>query len=490
MTAFAVFGDVNGYGAGPLLPIGNPLILIEVPYIKMEFGPSSEYGPGARFANCFSPARMNVYAVGAYGYGNFGDDCYTSILRARLAAVWADSKVDFHRVNPTPFSPDHHRAVVLGGGGTLCRYIGECGTDNLAYFLRYPAAMHCFGKGSYALGLGVQGAFKAAGMEPLLPTLNAMTLRTVRDTASARALRAAGVHSTVHQCADLSYLLPALPHQLRSEKPVLGIVASQPDKNVVYGETPGFEQQILRTVAELERDFAVRFISFAHHADGWLPSSIVYDPHRPGAIEKFIEEFGQIDICLTSRFHGIVLSVLHEIPFAAIGAPEEKLERECVALEHPLFLPYRSSASEFAAAVRLAWSERQALGMNLKAHRPRRVRLAERNIELLHSAEWKSREPRPAAPERDRDTLVIWAAADEFWEEARKSIDELGQVDCLVPAQSQVRPAGAKRRFALPQGALMHWSMMPGDLTRQIKGKYDNVVLCHASTRPAAPASR
>ena len=433
------------------------------------------------------PSRMDVYAVGAYGYRNFGDDCYAAVLRGKLAAVWADSKIDFHGMDASPFSPDRHRAVVLGGGGLFCRYVAECGTDNLAYFLRYPAVMHLFEKKSYALALGVQGPFAGQGLERLLPIIDQMALRTVRDTESARLLRAAGVRSPIQTCADLAYLLPAPARfqNSRKRKPVLGIVASQPDKNVVYPESLGFQRRITEAIATLERDFELRYISFAHHADGWLPSSIVYDPDQPSAIENFLAEFRQIDVCLISRFHGVILSVLNEIPFVAIGAPGEKVERECAALSHPFFLPYSSDAEEFSSAIRNVWAERETVEMQLSVKRPRRVKLAERNIELLHAAEAAVSEKQITKTQSPHDTLVIWAAEDEFWDEARFNLEAFGPFDCLVPATSQLRSQHVKRRFALPAGTLMHWAMMPNEIKNEIKKHYGNVVLCHASSRTA-----
>ena len=374
--------------------------------------------------------------------------------------------------------------MVLGGGGLFCRYVAECGTDNLAYFLRYPAAMHLFGKKSYGLGLGVQGKFEGEGLEALLPIIDKMALRTVRDAGSARTLREAGVRSPVHVCADLGYLLPVMPrlHESKTQKPILGIVASQSDKNVVYPESIGFEQRIEEAIRDLQRDFEIQYISFAP-ADNWLQASIAYAPDESKGIESFAQQFREIDICLTSRLHGVILSVLNEIPFVGVGANGEKVQRECAALGRPSFLPFDSSASEFSAAVRSSWAERETIQARLRIEKTRRLKLAARNLELLQAAQSPT-SPHPNVSQyRTGKTLVVWAAGDEFWNEAEHQFSTFGQFDCVLPSASRLNPEKAQRRFVLPAGTLMHWAMMPGEIKTEIEKGYGDVVLCHASNR-------
>ena len=414
------------------------------------------------------PCRMTVYAVGAYGYDNFGDDCYTSVLGAKLSSIWPDSGIDFHRISSEPFSPDKHEAVILGGGGLFCRYVADCGTDNLAYFLRYPAAMHLFGKKSYGISLGVQGKFENHGFEALLPIIDKMALRAVRDSGSARMLREAGVRSPVHVCADLGYLLPIMPRVCESKprKPLLGVVASQSDKNVVYPESIGFEERIAQAIHDLQRDFEIRYISVAP--------------------ESFALQFREIDICLTSRLHGVILSVLNEIPFVGVGANGEKVQRECTALQHPSFLSFDSPASEFSAAVRTAWTERETLQAGLRIEKTRRLKLAARNLELLQAAQFTTSVDSNVSqhrPGKTGKTLVVWAAGDEFWNEAEHHFSTFGQFDCVLPSASRLNPGKAQRRFVLPAGTLMHWAMMPSEIKTEIEKGYGDVVLCHASNR-------
>jgi hypothetical protein len=38
--------------------------------------------------------------------------------------------------------------------------------------------------------------------------------------------------------------------------------------------------------------------------------------------------------------------------------------------------------------------------------------------------------------------------------------------------------------MAVPPGSLMHWSMFPESLRRQIENQYDQTIVCHAFTSP------
>ncbi|MBI4472370.1 MAG: polysaccharide pyruvyl transferase family protein [Acidobacteria bacterium] len=396
---------------------------------------------------------MNVYVLGAYRPGRFGDDSYGAVLKDQFVTVWPKHGTHFHRPGDTHFSPGDTEELILGGG-----------VVDLDDWLRYPADMQSFGKRSVMLGAGLEGELKIGSTGRLISVIDGMALRTARDPKSARMLRAAGVRAPVCTCANLSYLLPRTtnaPVHTKNSKPVLGVFVSKAD------------QSIADALQKLESEFEIR--------------RIVYDPEQPNAIPQFRADFRQSDVCITTHLHGVILSVLENIPFAGIGAPGEKVQRECSALEYPLFLARETGSNKLSAAVRDAWSERSILKELLRNVRPQRIRLAERNMELLRAMPpWGTARPfRP--PEPQGQTLVIWAAGDEFWDEAGHRLDALGSFDCLMPANSKVKPAAARKRFALPGGALMHWAMMPAEITSEIEKRYEDVVLCHASHKgPAA----
>jgi polysaccharide pyruvyl transferase WcaK-like protein len=219
-----------------------------------------------------------------------------------------------------------------------------------------------------------------------------MKVLTVRDPQSAKMLRDAGVSAPVIESADLSYLmaLPETSQQEPRKKPVLGIAVSQPFKGILHQDYPGFERRVLAALADLADEFDIHFYSFDIRNEGALAdewtgphSRSVYDPQRPGAVERFLRAIGESDILLTSRLHGVILSARMGIPFVSIGAPGEKIEREASALESPFNLFYSAESGEIVKAVRDAWSDRKHTSSRLAQAVSRQEARAQMSIEAL-----------------------------------------------------------------------------------------------------------
>ena len=370
---------------------------------------------------------MNVYVLGT-GKDGAATDCYQSVLRSKLSAVWGSFNIQFHGEETAVFTPDECAALLIAGGNLPTM------PQHLEGVLRYVTAMRWFSNSSMGVALGMDRVLSVESWHRYVPIIDSLKMVTVRDKESARILREAGVRSPVLTCADLTYLLPALPHvnYLNGKKPVLGVLSEW------------LNDKLHEALRDVKTDFEVRYISPA--------------------------DFAGIDVCLTNRLEGVILSVLHEIPFVTIPTPDDAIERECTALGYPAL-----------SDVRNAWSERVALQELLHNVKPRRLRLAARNIELMRAALGEASFKKPHPVGTGRETLVVWAAPDEYWDEAEGLLSDIGSgFDCLVPANCRVSPAGARRRMALPAGTLMHWGMLPADLRQQLENRYDNAVVCHA----------
>jgi polysaccharide pyruvyl transferase WcaK-like protein len=441
-------------------------------------------------------APMNVLASGAYGYGNFGDDCYVDVLRSRMAG----RNLDFlSQVDETELRLFSYDATMLAGGGLIYDLVAKCGTRSLKHYLRYPAIAQWLGKKSFMIGVGVQGRIHPQALEPYLSVFEGMDLRTVRDNYSARILREAGVRSSILECADLVYAKTILPKTdsagRHSGKPVLGIVASQPGKGFVHDEFNGFEDRFRQALRILEKDFRLHFFSFDSRADPWLAESwrgnysyTSFDMKSPDAINEFIASIQMVDAFVTTRYHGAVLSILTGTPFLGIGAPAEKIQRECQAIRYPQYLSYASTAEQFVESVSETWSEREGLGELLRHAAPRRKQLAHRNFQLMAS-EHESPErngtrmiPHLAASIRNSSsfrTLVVWAAGQDCWSEASGLFAQLREFDCVLPPNAAQRHIGIDQRFLLPEPGIFNWIAFPDDLKGRLALNYDNVIVCH-----------
>jgi polysaccharide pyruvyl transferase WcaK-like protein len=439
---------------------------------------------------------MNVLASGAYGYGNFGDDCYVDILRSRMTGRNLDFLSQVDETNLRLFSYD---ATMLAGGGLIYDLVAECGTQSLKHYLRYPAIAQWLGKKSFMLGVGVQGRMHPQSLEPYLGVFEGMDLRTVRDNDSARILREAGVRSSVLECADLVYAKTILPKEdsagRQPGKPVLGIVASQPGKGFVHDEFSGFEVRFQQALRILEKDFRLHFFSFDNRTDTWLADSwsgdhscTRFEMSRPNAIDEFIRSFQSVDAFVTTRYHGVVLSILAGTPFLGVGAPAEKVQRECQAIRYPQHVSYASTTEQFVEAVRETWSEREDLRELLRHAAPQRKQLAHRNFQLMASDhETPNRNgarmiPQLAASIRNSSslrTLVVWAAGQECWFEASGLFAQLRDFDCVLPPNSSQSHSGIGQRLLLPEPGIFNWIAFPEELKRKLASNYDNVIVCH-----------
>jgi polysaccharide pyruvyl transferase WcaK-like protein len=440
---------------------------------------------------------VHVLAAGAYGYGNFGDDCYVDILQSRLAGYQLDI---LSRIDEAELKLHSYDASMVAGGGVLYQSLSENGPESLKHYLRYPAIAQWLGKKSFMIGVGVQGPIQTQSVTPFLSVLEGMNLRTVRDNFSARLLRGAGVTSPVLECADLLYSKAIYPkHRVRRTpgKPVLGVVASQPGEGILHPHFDGFDDRIQQALRILEKDFRLHFFSFDDRSDPWLAQSWTgnhmyssFDPTRPDAVNEFIMAFENVDAFVTTRYHGVILSVMTGTPFLAIGAPAEKVQRECDAIRHPYFLSYDSSVNRIALSALEVWSERRELRELMRREGMQRRRLALRNFELLFAensnrassgTQMISRMVEATRKSSSPRTLVIWAAGSECWSEAGGLFAQLRDFDCLLPPRSPLRHTSIGQRILLPEPGIFNWVAFPNELKDRLGMNYDNVIVCHAA---------
>ena len=329
-------------------------------------------------------------------------------------------------------------------------------------------------------------------------------MRTVRDRFSADFLREAGVSSLL-ECSDLVYVSPprlSIRDNESGSKPVLGVVASQPGSHFAHARYEGFESRICSALESLEKHFQLRFFSFDKRSDTWLASSWErphlysnYDPDEPDAIGRFTEELAGVDLFLTSRFHGAVMSIVNSVPFVAVGAPGEKTARECESIEYPYFVPYDAPAGELRESVLSAWAERHHLDETLQSALHAKQRLAHRNFELLRAAQVEgdilAHGVLPDLCKSANDggrTLIVWAGKEMFWPEVTSLFDRLGAFDCLLPAGSSlIHPhIESALRLRVP---VMHWDAFDEGLKERLLGQYGNVIVCHGTEGPQKPAA-
>jgi hypothetical protein len=445
---------------------------------------------------------MKVHVAGPLTGGNGGIDCSLDVLRSELQSVWSGAEISVAGVDERGISPTEHYASVLAGNGLLDGRTENSGADSLSQVLRYPTAMQWFDKKSFLLGAGVQGHLEPLTVEPYLPTLNRMQLRTVRDSESAATLREAGVTTPVLECADLSYLAPGVPSPACKDtnsdiRPILGIVVSGSGVEKVDAGSDSFEGRISEALDSLEHHFDIRFVSFDRRSGTWSSSSehCMSDPSAsplsPG--NGLGQAIRDMDLILTSDVHCIVVAASMGMPFVAIGTNGEDSQRECRALDHPFFLTLDAKADDIARAIQNVSDERPELKSRLTAAALGRVALARRTVQALGTHEL---EPESAALEVFRSQkehsgnqriLLVWAAPNEFLTECTAAFSTFESFDVVTSPNRKLEHPAINEQFVLPQPGIMNWKAFPKELTGRLRGAYDGVVVCHPGmgTRPA-----
>ena len=437
---------------------------------------------------------MKVHVAGPSARQNFGNDLTADVVRSQIRSFWPEAEISIAGVDDGEFSPTRQDASVLVGSGLFDDRTYDSESESLGHFLRYPAAMQWFDKKSYLLGVGVQGHLERGMVEPHLPTLDGMQLRTVRDSETAEILRESGVSSLVLECADLSYLAPRVRAsnsrtKESGRKPILGVVVSQAEKGAAYSGSDGFEGRVSEAVASIENQFDIRFISFDQRSGNWLSTSHVRfsdsSVSARNAGNGLGQAIGDVDVLLTSHVHSIVLAASMGMPFVAIGANGEDSQRECRALDYPFFLTLDANANDIVRAIQNVSDERSELNFRLTAAAPGRVALARRTVEALRALEL---EPASAALEvfraqrkssGDQKLLLVWAAPGKFLAESEAVLSTIGIFDAVTPPNSDFEHPGMNEQFVLEQPGIMSWNAFREELRQRLRGAYDGVVVCH-----------
>ena len=220
---------------------------------------------------------LRTYVVGAYGYGNVGDDACRDVIKKELLTVCPDAEIISHNPKLYRFNPEYYHILIIGGGGIIYEFVDPSGTHNPTYYLRYSRAMQLFDKKTIALGVGTQGHFTKKGKKVIKETFNNLDLITVRSEESKRDLVDCGVTKKIHVCADLAFMLEPKPPEeyysiirkkknllgiITKNKPLLGVCLTQSVENSIQPFHPEFNELVPKLISQLEKKFNLVFFSF------------------------------------------------------------------------------------------------------------------------------------------------------------------------------------------------------------------------------------
>jgi pyruvyltransferase len=289
-----------------------------------------------------------VLVVGASAMGNAGDDLLGDVLAEMLLDLGCRPTISGPDVDPQSLAA--FDAIVVGGGGLIyASRGGENDTQNLGNYLRFgPVARHL---GIPAAMIGVGDQDHAGGMErdsltrqfvgAALPMFSAVT---TRDGDSASLLRRHGARSAV----EGSDLLFAWTDRARA---AVHPSALKPSRLALAGEffrfsafCDGFGSQspaLADVVQDQELDLLIMSDDDVPHADrlrdllgrcGASPSIVDV---RGYEFEALVFLFASCRGVITTRFHGLVLAAISDVPVMAVDVPGGKLDRLMQAFGMP-----------------------------------------------------------------------------------------------------------------------------------------------------------
>ncbi|MBN8489070.1 MAG: polysaccharide pyruvyl transferase family protein [Burkholderiales bacterium] len=384
--------------------------------------------------------------VGASAMGNVGDDLLAEVLGG-LLRIEASARVWWSGPDVSLAQLRQFDAVVVGGGGLI--YASRDGRDesqNLANYLKFGPMARAAGLPVALIGVSDQdhaGGVASGALSTMFARrcLQDFTLGTTRDEHSSQFLAQLGL-ARVATGPDLLFAWTA-----RARK-AIHAAAPQPARLAMAGEWLDCAPMVAalqdpahplaQALAGQEIDLLLMSDDDRRHADRlrqWLPAlgaTASIQDLRGRPFDALVHAFSQYRGLITTRFHGLVLALLSDIPVLAWDHPDGKKSRLLQALDATeLLLTPEDTAQRFGermvAAVRTALPTARAAGVNRQYAQCRVHREALRELLRPWTAEsTTSRDddpgddvptigPRPPGPlvgQRHRSDLLDGAAQD------------------------------------------------------------------------------
>lgn len=287
-------------------------------------------------------ARRRPLVVGGYGCGNVGDEAILSVLlddlrqldvAPRVLSARPAETASMHDVPAYAATPRGvlralaaSDALVIGGGGIFSAYMGPRSRNlpplaRLAKLLRRPVIFRA---------VGAYATTPPAVARALVRSMERVDFVSVRDDASARALRAFGLRRSLVLEDDAALRLPVAPDD-RSPRPGrVGVAvrrlrasAVQPrvaaelvaflDRLTATGRTPVLLPFSFHPNQPVEQDDAYARELRTRCA---RPESVIIEEHRDP--REMLRAVQSLDAIVAMRFHAIVFATIAHTPAVAL----------------------------------------------------------------------------------------------------------------------------------------------------------------------------
>ena len=285
--------------------------------------------------NLFSKnSQRKIAIISAYGMGNIGDDLISLRAKSLLEQTYPEATI---KLLPLPFSREKYSSydtIVLGGGGVL--YDADIlNAINYTNILLYAddTGKECFG-----IGLGTQGIRSDIGKVLFREALNKTKFLNVRNEKDKTILQEIGVEVPIHTTEDLVFSLPISKNSWdhKSDQPI-ALISIMDTHNFLSDlisrkRMMGYSEMTYHTVKYLAQTHKLKFLCQS------LDDKLLYQELSKefggeiitiplSNIIDSLNYYAAADLVVTSRFHGLILAILHNKPLIAFGSNGLKIER-------------------------------------------------------------------------------------------------------------------------------------------------------------------
>ncbi|MGF6226886.1 hypothetical protein QFZ27_000841 [Inquilinus ginsengisoli] len=286
--------------------------------------------------------------VSAFGVGNVGDDAVSFGAREVLYRNGFD-QVDLVGPNPDYSVIDTADLIVVGGGGLLY----DSSFSNVSNYTAPIRYAYERGVPSAVLGVGAQGIRTTLGAAAYKDALSLARLVTVREHSDAKTLTETVGLKNVHTTGDLALLLADGPRPVPVRRdPNLAVLSlSHSLESWLAKRDSTIDAYLDETIDSLGKGYTT-VVGVVHSVD----DEAIYERLRQRReihvvkaaefdVSAIMDLYASAGLAVSSRFHGLLFSVMGRTPLVQVCGPTSKsgralaerfpsLTRAAVLLDH------------------------------------------------------------------------------------------------------------------------------------------------------------
>lgn len=274
-----------------------------------------------------------ILIVTANNFGNVGDDAITHAAYELISRVFPNATITLDNLPVKRVDVESTDLLVLGGGGLY--YDGDIRNainyTNLMFFAEEAHVPHI------GIGIGTQGIKTDIGKHLFRHALNGASITVVRDPKDKKCLSDLGVTSKIEVTNDIVFTLAPedLPtyNSTGSTQKTIGIALLDSSNLLAAKHMKSYQQGIFEVVEYLS-SCNYKIVYMCQSLDD-LPLYKELSKKYGGAIrrisyaesKKGYDFYKDLDLCITSRFHGLIFSAIAGTPVISVGTNGSKTDR-------------------------------------------------------------------------------------------------------------------------------------------------------------------